>query len=322
MIRINKKKWISNNINLIPDFIISGAMKSATTTIHEVLSYHPDIFIPRSEIRFFELDNILQHPRFHSFDKNTKSWTGRLDGKKLEESWNWYHNLYKGNESKIKGEDSTSYLASRTAAQRIASQNKNIKMIFLLRQPSLRAFSQYLHMLRSGTAMWSFEDTLVHNPYSVLTRSLYKEQLQHYYDVLPSNQIKVILFEDLVSDPERVLINLSTFLKIDFNLFPKDIFNTHANRAKLPKFPELQMQGNKIIENLGPRYINDLQNRKYQPISHKVFEKIYDNFNPSIAKAAPKINRSTKDYLDSYFYKELFEIEELVGQKILTKWFN
>jgi hypothetical protein len=36
-----------------PDFIIAGAMKSGTSSLHHMLAQHPDIFIPDREIHFF-----------------------------------------------------------------------------------------------------------------------------------------------------------------------------------------------------------------------------------------------------------------------------
>ncbi len=80
----------------------------------------------------------------------------------------------------MKGEGSSIYLASR-----IALQNKEIKLNFLLRNPTKRAYSQYYHMLRTGRSTHTFEDTLKYNPVSVLERSLYKDHLEPYYKNIP-----------------------------------------------------------------------------------------------------------------------------------------
>ncbi len=190
--------WISTEIDLLPDFIIGGAMKSGTTTLHRILSNHPKIFIPKEEIGFFDIDNILQHSDFNFYDKET--WVTQSMEKDPELVWKWYQKNFKGNESYIKGEDSTSYLASRIAAERISIQKKEIKLLFLLRQPSLRAYSNYNHLLRTGRATNSFEDTIRFNPFLVINRSLYKEQLVNFYRYIPKVRIKVILFEDLIKD--------------------------------------------------------------------------------------------------------------------------
>ncbi|WP_462152139.1 sulfotransferase [Pseudoalteromonas xiamenensis] len=58
--------WIAQSKHDIPDFMIIGAMKSGTTTLHEMLNRHPDIAIPRGELFFFLkmiLPNIRILPR-------------------------------------------------------------------------------------------------------------------------------------------------------------------------------------------------------------------------------------------------------------------
>ncbi|PRX43511.1 sulfotransferase family protein [Salegentibacter salegens] len=316
------ENWIANDINSIPDFIIGGSMKSGTTTLHQILAGHPNVFIPEKEIRFFDTDNILQHPNFHSFNPKNQKWSDTIQGNELKKAWKWYQNLYEDQKTMLKGEDSTSYLASEIAADRISRQNKKIKLIFLLRQPTLRAYSQYYHMLRRDSAMWSFEDTLKFNPYSVLYRSLYKTQLEYYYSLFPEDQIKVILFEDLIKNPKCVIKDLSIFLNLDYAQFPDEIFDMHANKAKLPRFPRLQLHKNKIIGNLSPRYINKSQSKSKQLITEKVFEKFFNRINPKINKKAPRINPSTKEYLDKFFYRELNGIDELTGLNIMKRWFD
>ncbi|WP_445666638.1 sulfotransferase [Fodinibius sp. AD559] len=56
---------------VIPDFIIAGAMKCGTTSLHYILSKHPQIFIPDEEINFFDLDEFDQHKDFIMY-KNGK----------------------------------------------------------------------------------------------------------------------------------------------------------------------------------------------------------------------------------------------------------
>jgi len=318
------ENWVSPNQDLLPDFIIGGAMKCGTTTLHKMLDMHPDVYIPSKEIRFFDLDNQLQHPKYNSFDKTSKIWTTR--NMKIEKGsmWSWYSSLYEGKKNMVKGEDSTSYLASKIAAERIALQKKDIKLIFLLRQPSKRTYSNYNHMLQKGQAKWSFEDTLVNNPYSVLSRSLYKEQLEYYYNHIPKKRIKVIIFEDFISDTKSAIKDISIFLDIDFSKFPKSTFGIHANKAKLPLYPQLHTLKSRHIGNINQKYINSLQPAKAKTLNllNKSLEKSYNKLNPRVEKKAPRLNDSTKEFLDEYFHKELHGIDELVGQEILSKWFN
>jgi hypothetical protein len=44
----------------LPDSIIGGAMKCGTTSMHLMLSSREDVFIPRSEVHFFAMGDLIQ----------------------------------------------------------------------------------------------------------------------------------------------------------------------------------------------------------------------------------------------------------------------
>ena len=39
------KCWIALDANNLPDFIIGGAMKCGTTSLHAILNSHPNVFL-------------------------------------------------------------------------------------------------------------------------------------------------------------------------------------------------------------------------------------------------------------------------------------
>src|SRR5690554_3989443 len=101
--------WISKQPEKLPDFIIGGAMKSGTTTLHSILNKHPSVNMAHGELGFFDIDSILAHPDFHFFSDKNKDWTIQSMEENPEELWNWYyaqfeHLIKKGG---LIGEDST-----------------------------------------------------------------------------------------------------------------------------------------------------------------------------------------------------------------------
>jgi hypothetical protein len=199
------KPWKAPENAILPNFIIGGAMKSGTSSMHAMLAQHPDIFIPTEEIGFFDIDNIIEHYDFSFYDKKSRQWTTQDMNTNTKLLWDWYSSKFEMGAGKILGEDSTSYLTSKFAAQRIGYQDKEIKLIFMLRQPSKRAYSNYHHLIRSGIIAHSFEDVLQYHPNLVLRRSLYKDQLEAYYRFIPKENIKIVVFEDLIENSKRVL---------------------------------------------------------------------------------------------------------------------
>ncbi len=324
----DQNKWISKEPDRLPDFIIGGAMKSGTSTLHAILDRHPDVYIPKDEIGFLDCDNINEHFDFSFYDKGKRTWTSQQMDSDPEKMWDWYLSKFNGGEGKICGEDSTSYLASPTVAQRIAIQKKPIKIVFILRQPSRRTYSHYYHLLRAGIVSTTFEDTIQFNPHLVINRSLYLKQLKAYYDILPREQIKVILFEDLVTHPKEVVKEVCEFLSIDTSKFSEGDFSLHANKAKLPLFPWLQRFKNRHFRSYGNSfYLDSLPNKapgrfRSRALFAKIVTRLFKLINPLVEKKPKAMRPETKAFLDSYFKTELEGLDTLIGQAAFQKWFQ
>lgn len=317
--------WSSPDHTRLPDFIIGGAMKSGTSTLHAILAKHPDVFIPRREVNFFDIDNILQHPDFNFYENKKWYFPDMLQDR--DKVWNWYFDKFSEGEGKLIGEDSTTYLASPKVAERIAVQKKQIKMIFILRHPTARAYSNYNHLVKSGRAVYSFEDTIKYAPFDVLNRSLYKEQLEYYYKFLDRENIKVLLFEEMVENLKETVLDVANFLSLDTSKFSEDVFSTHANPARIPGNISLQLKRNNMIRGLGNRaYSSLLPLNEKLPESNagfkdKVINKVHSTINPLKAEKPPKMEEETRAFLNRYFKSQLEGIDELVGKEILSKWF-
>lgn len=317
--------WIAPANIRIPDFIICGAMKSGTSTVHYILDQHPQVYIPDPELHFFDIDNLLQHPDFSYFDG--ENWISQALDDDPEKFWNWYGSHFAAaQDDQIIGEDSTTYLASSVVARRIQIQDKKIKLLVLLRNPTSRAYSQYWHMVRSNRAIFSFENTVRFDPHSVLDRSLYLDQLKNLYAHIPSEQIKVVLFEDFLADKQAILTDICEFIGVDFDSIPEEAIESHRNIAKIPKYPALQLFKSKLLRESGNQtYLTFLPNTpkaKEDGRFVKFLESSHRRINPLIGGKPPKMNPETKRFLDNYFMRELCGINDILGKDVLSVWFK
>ena len=77
----------------LPAFIIGGAAKGGTSTLHEMLGRRPDVFIPDHELYFFSIDDFEQHPEF--FVTSDGGWMMRdYDGHR-DEYLEWYRGFFR-----------------------------------------------------------------------------------------------------------------------------------------------------------------------------------------------------------------------------------
>ncbi|MFW6047133.1 MAG: sulfotransferase family protein [Candidatus Woesearchaeota archaeon] len=318
--------WKAPQNAILPDFIIGGAMKSGTTTLHHILALHPDIFIPKGEIHFFDIDNILQHSDFNYFNKKSNKWTYQNLLDDPEKYWNWYSRKFEKGESKVLVEDSTTYLASPIAAQRIALQEKNIKMIFILRDPVIRSYSQYIHMVNSNRVFSSFEDLLMSNPAIVIERSMYLEQVKTYIDYLGKQNIFFILLEEFIENKKEVLEQLLEFMGVSINDLPSESLNVHVNKSKYPKYFNIRLLDNNFYNKINKdRYSNRLPqtftvnvNRYIFPILNRYRKYI----NPLVNKERPPLKHETKQFLTDYFKQQLAGLSEIVEKDLEEYWYK
>lgn len=169
----------------LPDFLIIGAVKGATTWIHAQLQSHPDIFLPDPEPSFFSKD----------YDRGIE---------------HYYKFFDEAAPSDLIGEKSADYLAHPLAATRIAELLPSVPMVVQLRNPVERAYSDYKMLFRRGTVKGPPEEYF--HPNSEQPRfvqdGLYAEHLMRWFDRFDRNQIKVFLFEDVLQAPEETVTSV------------------------------------------------------------------------------------------------------------------
>jgi hypothetical protein len=317
--------WQAPNNTTLPDFIICGAMKSGTTTLHAMLNLHPDISLPAKELHFFDCDNVLQHPDFSFYYQ--KQWHN-LAFNQAEPNWQWYSAQFQQDEGKVVGEDSTTYLASPLAARRIAQQQKPIKIIIMLRQPAVRAYSHYWHLVRTGRAIYDFETMLQLNPLEILGRSLYLQQINHFLSYIPKERIKFIIFEEFLQNKAKTLQALCNFLGVDYQRLPEKALTLHENATNYPKYYRLQLVKNRLFPMAGNvAYLRHFAEVKHQPYANNVrllrlINAIHRKVNPLIAKKCKALSPETKHFLDNFFKNELDGINQVLEKDVTTLWFG
>jgi hypothetical protein len=227
----------------LPDFIIGGAMKCGTTSMHLMLSSREDVFIPRSEVHFFAMGDLIQSAGIITLDPGRT----RFD-LGSEEKMGWYKSFFKNARSEqLVGEDSTTYLPSRLAPERIRELLPDTKLIFMLRNLVDRTYSHYRHMVNRGRATKTFEQELIHGSSTLHLRSFYKPQLERYYKLFPREQIKVVLFERFVEETQTVMDEISSYLGLSGSVDVGEKNRTHANTSWYPGWPRTYLMINYIL---------------------------------------------------------------------------
>jgi hypothetical protein len=194
----------------LPDFIIAGAPRSGTTWLYMLAQRHPQLAMA---------DPMVPEPKFFLVDE---LWQRGLD----YYSSNWFDSLPGG---RILGEKSANYLESPVVAERMYRALPRVKLIFLLRNPVDRAYSNYLWSRQNGLETETFERALAleeqrdrnlalqlryARPHAYFSRGLYAQHLARFFDRFPREQILVLRHEDLASCVESVAAAFHRFLGV------------------------------------------------------------------------------------------------------------
>lgn len=228
-----KKKIIDFFPGAKPGFLIVGAQKAGTTSLHNYLSQHPRLVGSKpKEIRFFDRD--------FNFKKGRR----------------WYQNHFKPKKkSRIYFEATPEYLYRKFAANRIYELYPTTKIIILLREPVSRAYSAY-NMYRDFLANRDELPGIIKIPYidgqpnnlfeelfnreyfpsfqqvveeemlkiqvhseleepSCIRRGIYLDQVKRYHKLFNAENVLVIGFKDLISNKIDVLNRILAFLGLE-----------------------------------------------------------------------------------------------------------
>jgi hypothetical protein len=191
-----------------PDFIIGGAPRSATTWLCHLAERHPAIAMAKPlqpEPKFFLIDELYAR----GLDYYAANWFQALP------------------QDRLLGEKSTNYLESKRAAARIHRCLPMVRLVFLLRNPVDRAYSNYLWSRRNGFESETFERALAledererslapalryARPFAYFSRGFYAEHLIRFFQLFPRHRILVLRTEDIATEPDSVAARFQRFL--------------------------------------------------------------------------------------------------------------
>ena len=188
------------------DFLIMGTQKGGTTALSLNISKHPDIFIDRnpdpakSEVHFFDIN-----------------WNKGLE---------WYKKKFNYSK-KMVGEKTPELMYLDYTFPLIQSINPYVKIIIILRNPMMRAYSAWKHALHYGETR-TFEEAineekknkLMENKtfytaiYHYLQRGLYYKQIMNIIKWFSKNNLLILINEEVIDNMSDEYNRVYKFLNL------------------------------------------------------------------------------------------------------------
>jgi Sulfotransferase domain len=174
----------------MPHFIIGGAPRSGTSALAHALDRHPDVamakpFVPEPKVFLTPGDPAARYGALFS----------------------------PAAAACVRGEKTTNYFESPAAASTIRATLPAVRMVFVLREPVARAYSNWLWSRMNGHESLPFaeavaseetrEDPLAEThpharPFAYLARGRYADMARPWLDTFGRDRVRFLLFEELV----------------------------------------------------------------------------------------------------------------------------
>lgn len=298
----------------LPNFFIIGAAKSGTTSLYAYLRQHPDVCMPS-----------VKEPRYFAYLDDPPRMVGPGDRESNEAAGvvydaAAYRSLFEpcAGASAV-GEASVNYLYSRTAPGRIAESVPEARLIAILRNPVDRAYSHYLHLVRSGREpIRDFAQALAAEPerrrqgwewsWHYTKMGFYHEQLTRYLQYFDPDQLSVYLFDDFKSDPRSVATDLFQTLGVE-DSFALDAVGKHRQTGT----PRLEWFQRFLLNPDHP-----LRRASRSLVPERVRERLLTMLkNANLSK--PEMSPAVRAELTTLYTDEIHRLEDLLDRD-LSHW--
>ena len=221
-------------------FLIVGAQKGGTTALYRFLSDHPRVGRARKkELHFFDsIANPTDYQAYHEQFVPVPS-------------------------AAVYGEATPSYMYYKPAAERIRDYNPAMRLIFILRNPIERAYSNYAHLNDKDKEWLPFSVAIrVENlrqavrwsrQHAYVDRGFYTRQINHMLRFFPREQMLFLKTEELRNHHTETINRVCDFIGVE------PLNHTKPATIHSRSYPPMSPRDKKLLQRKFAGEIKDLE---------------------------------------------------------------
>ncbi|MGE0181552.1 MAG: sulfotransferase [Parvularculaceae bacterium] len=268
----------------LPDFVIIGAMKCGTSTLHAQLSRQPQFFMSEpKEPNFFSDDAVYAKGEA------------------------WYRGLFaNAPQGAIKGESSTHYTKLPTyphTVERLAALIPDANFIYVMRDPVDRLISHYIHEWTQGVITCPIDEAIEKHP-ELVDYSRYAYQLEPWVRRFGETRILPVVFEKMTKEPDAELKRVAAFLGAEGDVAWKDDLEAqNVSAERIRKFPGYSL----IVDNPVATFL------RRTLVPQRLRDRVKSNLQ---MRERPTLSEGRHAALNEIFERDLAALEPLIGARM------
>jgi hypothetical protein len=268
----------------VPDFIIIGAMKCATSTLHDQLARQPGVF--------------MSTPKEPNFFSNDEEYARGIE---------WYRSLFAGRAAEaLCGESSTHYTKLPTYPHTVERMKKHlprVKLIYVMRHPIDRLISHYIHDWTERKIDEPLERAVDRYP-DLVDYGRYAMQLRPYLEAYGRGSVLTVFFERLAAEPQAVFERVCRF--IGYGGQPRWV-----EEAEPQNVSRQRMRKSAVRDALVWNPVSTWLRRRLIPPSWRERVKGWYQM-----RERPTLREDQVQRLEAEFDRDLAELEPLIGLRV------
>ncbi len=268
----------------LPHFVIIGAMKSATTTLHRQLSEQPGIFVCTPK-----------EPNFFS------------DDREYARGLAWYAGLFAdAPHTSLLGEASTHYTKLPThpdSVPRIRQHLPEARWIYVMRQPVDRLVSHFIHEWSMGVYRCGIREAIDRYP-ELVDYGRYAMQLEPWFEAFGRDRVLPVFFDRLLAAPQAELERICTFIGYPGQpQWMQELKAENVSSERIRRFPGYRV----LIESAAATWLR--RNLVPQGLRNRVKSRLR-------MQERPQLDDATRAELETRFDPDLARLGQWLGTEL------
>ena len=304
----------------LPNFIIGGERKCATTSLMRWMATHPDVFmLPHQDPGFFIESELVAAKTWRDGEPDAAAWERSHTAADLERMF-----AGAGSQRCIALKDAD-IMFWRPGHARIARMLPDCRFVFVLREPASRAWSHYWDEFQKGRETESFDvaveceavrsarSAYARDHLSYVARGCYDDTLTDLFQHVSRDRVMLLTLDELYRSPQDTLRRIYQFVGVDDSLGLEVAGSVHNKSRAVLRRPWADNRVARAVEPVMQRVAGAVARRVGGPSKRKAAkDAVHRLFNVPAAKRET-MSESTRARLRELYRPHTERLAQMTG---------